>query len=95
MDIHVVCDACGTELETPDANVDVLLTVVVKVRPCPKCNRPPDCQLSCEDVLDLKKKLKTFTNQKPSHAPSCWKNHKSKIHCEQCTFRTACKATTE
>ena len=49
--IEVLCEACGTELEITDVNTDHLLKVTLKARPCPKCNRPPDCQLSCEDVL--------------------------------------------
>ncbi len=60
MDIHVVCEACGTELETPDAKVDALFTVTIIARPCPKCNRPPDCHISCEDVLKLTKELEAF-----------------------------------
>ncbi len=56
MDIHVVC-TCGTELETPDASVDALLRVVVKVRPCSKCGRPSDCQETCEDVLNREKEV--------------------------------------
>ncbi len=61
--IEVLCEACGTELEITDVNTDHLLKVALKARPCPKCNRPPDCHLSCEDVLELRRKLKTATDK--------------------------------
>ena len=61
--IEVLCEACGTKLEIPDVNTDHLLKVTLKARPCPKCNRPPDCHLSCEDVLELRRKLKTATDK--------------------------------
>ncbi len=61
--IEILCEACGTELEIPDVNTDHLLKVTLKARPCPKCNRPPDCQLSCEDVLDREKELIAFRDQ--------------------------------
>ncbi len=55
--IEVLCESCGTELEIPDVTTDHLLKVTLKARPCPKCNRPPDCHLSCEDVLEKEKEL--------------------------------------
>ncbi len=61
--IEVLCEACGTELEIIDVNTDHLLKVTLKARPCPKCNRPPDCQLSCEDILDKEKELVAFREQ--------------------------------
>ncbi len=61
--IEVLCEACGTELEITDVNTDHLLKVTLKAKPCPKCNRPPDCHLSCEDVLELRRKLKTATDK--------------------------------
>ena len=61
--IEVLCEACGTELEITDVNTDHLLKVTLKARPCPKCNRPPDCHLSCEDIEEKEKELIAFRDQ--------------------------------
>ena len=61
--IEVLCEACGIELEITDVTTDCLLRVTLKARPCSKCSRPPDCHLSCEDILDKEKELAAFREQ--------------------------------
>ncbi len=63
LSIDVKCDQCGTSLETPDVIGDITRTVIIKARPCPKCCRPDDCQLTCEDVLSKEKELDVFRSQ--------------------------------
>ncbi len=92
--IEVLCEACGTELEITDVNTDHLLKVTLKARPCPKCNRPPDCQLSCEDVLELRRKLKTIIKNE-NDCPSCFGTDKNTSDCNICSFLKSCAETEE
>lgn len=91
MDIRVICEACGTELETPDASCDALLRVTIIARPCPKCNRPPDCHLSCEDVLRLKKERKEMIIQSlPPDIRECFGTSNNSNRCPNCSYLASC-----
>ena len=94
--IEVLCEACGTELEIPDVNTDHLLKVTLKARPCPKCNRPPDCHLSCEDVLVWKKKFKEMRNQTlPNDIRGCFGSSKDNADCSICSYIGPCAEAEE
>ncbi len=94
MDISVFCDQCGTELETTDASCDALLTVKIKTRPCSKCSRPSDCQLSCEDVLDREKELEKLRKKikASSSLPKCFGTYDPKLEdvCIYCDIQNLC-----
>ncbi len=94
--IEVLCEACGTELEIPDVTTDHLLKVTLKARPCPKCNRPPDCHLSCEDVLGLRRKLKAAVIQTlPSDIRECFGTSNNSPNCPNCPYRVPCSKLEE
>ena len=83
--IEVLCEGCGTELEITDVITDCLLRVTLKARPCPKCNRPPDCHLSCEDVIKWKKKVIEV-----SESPCYPKFNVDDSNCQKCIIRDLC-----
>ncbi len=85
--IEVLCEACGTELEITDVNTDHLLKVTLKARPCSKCSRPPDCQLSCEDVLKAKEDLKKVLKKE---YPECFGTNKNDASCTTCSLLMRC-----
>ena len=88
MEIRVYCHSCGTELETPDATCGLLLNIGIRVQPCPKCCRPPDCQKTCEDVLNLKQEIEELKKR----VPGCFEKYDSKnIPCERCGFKEDCE----
>jgi len=90
--MEVFCESCGTELEIRDITTDLLLKVILKARPCPKCSRPPDCQLSCEDILELKKDLKNIIEKK---VPLCFGTNKNDVECANCKHLYRCIKLTE
>ena len=90
--IVVFCDACGTELKVTDVRTDNLLRVTLKTRPCGKCSRPPDCHLTCEDVMNAKKELKEARN---TVYPKCFGSSKNDKECTNCSFIQGCAKTEE
>jgi len=100
MDIIVLCEACGTELKTPDVTCDPLLRVVIKATPCHKCSRPPDCHLTCEDVLKLKKERREIITQilppiLPPNIRECFGTSKNTDECKSCVYLKVCAAVEE